>query len=63
MPDQVDRTRSLRDDIRSLVMSETHLSEKRREEMWEFLEEYFEIIDDPAQLDRDILSDCRKLPD
>ncbi len=37
----------------------THVREKDAEDSLEYLEEFFAIIDDPEELEDEILEDCR----
>ena len=60
--DNVELTRQLKTDIEHIVMNEPHASERRRKQLWDYLEGYFKIIDNPKRKARMINDACRKLP-
>ena len=45
----------------ALYMEQAQLDEKVREKTIEYLDDFYEIIDDDRKLDREIVRDCRRI--
>lgn len=60
--ENVDKTLALRDEIEALIMTNAHLAERRRKDMWRFIEGYYKILDNPKRKQRMIGGACRELP-
>ncbi len=58
----IDEVSALKDEIRSLVLVETLLSEKRRKSMWSFIDSFFIVAGDPEKRQKWIHDKCRPLP-
>jgi hypothetical protein len=51
-----------KDEIYSLILNFSLLSEKHRTEMIDYLDSFYEIIEDPRQAKRQIFNVCREIP-
>ena len=60
--ENVQLTLQLKGEIERDIMTEEHASERRRKSMWDYLQGYFKIIDNPKRKARLITNDCRALP-
>lgn len=59
VPAAIAHFQSRREALLTLIDSETRLSEQRRTGARRYIEEFFEVIDDPAQVQRQIIGRCR----
>ena len=64
-PEQMARTLQVfnehKDAIYALYMEQAELDEKVREKTIEYLDDFYEIIDDDRKVDREIVRDCRNI--
>jgi hypothetical protein len=59
LPAAIAHVQSRRDAIMALIAGETRLSDARREDARRYVADFFEIIADPAQVDRLMVQRCR----
>ncbi len=64
-PDQMARTLQVfqeqKDAVYALYMEQPQLDEKVREKTIEYLDDFYEIIDDDRKVEREIVRDCRRI--
>jgi hypothetical protein len=59
LDDAIAHVQSKREEIFELIAATEQLDEKLREKTREYIEEFFEIIDDPEAIDKEIVGRCR----
>ena len=59
VPAAADVFRSRREQLYAIIDNETRLNEARRNATRDYIEDFFEILDDPRQFQRQIIDDCR----
>lgn len=59
-PAAAEHFRARRDSLFAVIAAETRLSESRRNTARQYIEGFFEIIDDPQRFQRQIIDDCRR---
>ncbi len=56
------RYRDVREESLAMIRSEDALSEDNKRKMIEYLQEFWDIIDDPEEVQSQILDRCREFP-
>ncbi len=51
---------SLKDRYQQIISEQTKLSENKRDEVWEFIEEFYTILNNEKMFKREVLDKCRK---
>jgi hypothetical protein len=60
LPAAMEAFRSRRAALNAVVANEARLSEARRRTAQRYIDEFFELIDNPARVERDIIQRCRR---
>jgi hypothetical protein len=59
-PAAAEHFRSRRERLYAVINAETRLSDARRTEAREYIENFFEVLDDPQRFQRQVLDNCRR---